>query len=124
MGLHRHFSCSSYDKKPVAPVVHVHNTVVCPPQPKQLPNPDPENFKILSSQTIGNWLIIKVNYPDCTNYEGNKILLYKYVTVEQLIAQGSIDPHFSNNCNFHSPVARFIPTDDGWRMACKIAQEM
>jgi hypothetical protein len=119
------FSHSSYDNKPNVPVVHVHNTVVCKPQP--LPNPNPRNFVIRRSLQIGrNWLLVEVNYPDCTNYEGNKILLYRGidrdVTLTALIAQGSLDPHFSNNPDFFSPFARFEPTDDGWNMAKELAR--
>jgi hypothetical protein len=114
MGMH-HFSSSSYDK-PTQPNVTVNVTL-----PK-LPNPNPKNFRILSYFTMGRYLVVKVNYPDCTNYEGDKVLLYRDTTLEGLEAQGSIDPHFSNNANFHSPIARFVPTVYGWRMACRLAR--
>ena len=42
------------------------------------------------------------------------------VTKEELIKQGKdvgIDPHFSDNKKYHSPIARFEPTDRGWEMA-------
>ncbi len=81
------------------------------------PNPNPRNYKILQHETVGDYLIVEIKYPDCTNYEGNKILLYRGITLKQLKAQGSIDPHFCNNPNFCSPIARFEPTDRGWQMA-------
>jgi hypothetical protein len=45
--------------------------------------------------------------------------------IEALKCQKIIDPHFSDNKNFYSPIARFVPTDDGWRMAeafCEVAK--
>lgn len=88
------------------------------------PNPNPTNFQIVASYQIAKFLIMKVNYPDCTNYEGNKILVYYDVTLKQLLDQKSIDPHFSNNPEKHSPVARFVPTDEGWMMAEDLANAL
>jgi len=81
------------------------------------PNPDPQNYQIVRSLKINDFLILKVNYPDCTTWEGNKILVYKGLDLKTLEQQKSLDPHFSNNSKKHSPVARFIPTDEGWNMA-------
>jgi hypothetical protein len=84
-------------------------------------NPDPENYKIIKSTYVKNYLIILINYPDCTNYEGNKILLFKNCLLENLRKQKIIDPHFSNNKKYYSPIARFEPTDAGWEMAVNAA---
>ena len=65
-----------------------------------------------------------INYPDCINYEGNKILVFEGINYIKLYSQGSIDPHFSNNENFHSPIARFEPTDKGWSMAVKLCENL
>jgi len=89
---------------------------------KQLPNPDPSNYKILREKSIGKYLLIVVNYPDCKNYEGNKILLYENVTMQQLTKQKLVDPHFSDNAKFYSPIARFEPTEKGWKMALKFIE--
>lgn len=86
------------------------------------PNPDPKNYRIMNFQRIGRFLIIEVNYPDCRNYEGNKILLYKDVLIDDLRNQGSIDPHFSDNKNMYSPIARFVPTNEGRELAVRLAQ--
>lgn len=64
--------------------------------PKKLPNPDPRNFEILRSVRVKSFTIVEINYPDCKNYEGNKIMVYE-ATVEELTAQGHLDPHFSNS---------------------------
>lgn len=80
------------------------------------PNPDPTNYQIVKAEEHGKYLIIKINYPNCTNYEGNKILVFK-ATLLELVNQKVIDPHFFNNKDFKSPIARFVPTDEGWGMA-------
>lgn len=111
-----HCSVSSYDTPEV--IERVVERIV----EKPLPNPNPERFTIINWHQNGNFLILLVNYPDCTNYEGNKILLYKGCYMEDLIGQGSIDPHFSNNPKKISPIARFVPTQAGWDMAVKLIE--
>ena len=114
MGINCFYSASSYDK----------NFAYIPASTQdKLPNPDPSNFKIIKSLVGGDllssrkFLILKVNYPDCKNYEGNKILVYENVTLEELLKQKTLDPHFSNSKEFYSPIARFEPTRKGWEMA-------
>lgn len=80
------------------------------------------NFKILQWKEIGSYLLVKIQYPDCKNYEGNKVLLYQNCTLDKLLRQPSIDPHFSDNKNFLSPIARFEPTEAGWSMGASIAE--
>jgi hypothetical protein len=84
------------------------------PEYKNLPMPDPNNYIIKRSFSKYGHLLIEINYPDCINYEGNKILLYKDTTLNELKEQKHIDPHFSENKKFKSPVARFEPTKFGW----------
>lgn len=118
------YSSSSYDK----------NKRVCPGikydesgfkqfrrKNKKLPNPDPKNFVIEQHYECGNYVVLLVKYPDCTNYEGKKILLYQDVDLKNLKKQKSLDPHFSENKKFHSPIARFQPTEEGWNLACGVA---
>jgi len=81
-----------------------------------VPVPDPGNYKIVRSKAMYGNLLVKIKYPDCTNYEGNKILLYRNTTLKQLKAQKYIDPHFMNSKRIKSPVARFEPTKAGWTM--------
>ena len=88
-----------------------------------LPNPDPKNYVIEKLQMIGDYLVVEITYPDCTNYEGRKILVYENVTAKQLRKQKSIDPHFASNKRFHSPIARFEPTEYGWELARKVVAE-
>lgn len=84
---------------------------------KPLPNPKPDNYQIIRHLERHNKLVIEIQYLDCTNYEGRKILYFENCTLKDLKWQKLIDPHFCENKDFHSPVARFEPTDKGWNMA-------
>jgi hypothetical protein len=81
-------------------------------------NPDPSNFVIIKSERINDYLLILINYPDCTNYEGNKILVYDKLFAFSNITK--IDPHFFDQND--SPIARFEPTDRGWKMAISFVE--
>jgi hypothetical protein len=86
-------------------------------------NPDPTKWSIIKSKNIGEFLIVLINYPNCTNYEGNKILIYdNSVTIEDLYKQKLIDPHFSNNKEYYSPICRFRPDKTGWKMAVSFCE--
>lgn len=79
------------------------------------------HYSIINHVQIDNYLLIQIKYHDCKNYEGNKILLYENCDITKLKNQLTIDPHFSDNKNFHSPIARFEPNVDGWNMGFVIA---
>ena len=80
-------------------------------------NPDPAKYTVNAAEESGEFLIVKIHYPNCTNFEGNKILVFKGVNLLTLINQKLIDPHFFKDKRYASPIARFIPTDEGWKMA-------
>ena len=82
-----------------------------------IPDPSPENYTILRHLNINRFLIIELKYDDFSNYEGRKILVFENITLEELTDQKYIDPHFSENKDFHSPIIRLEPTDRGWEMA-------
>jgi hypothetical protein len=88
---------------------------------EKLPNPDPANYEIQEAIQVGAFLVIKIKYPDCNNFEGQKILVYKDKTALDLLKQKFIDPHFFENKKVASPVARFVPTKEGWEMAIRFA---
>jgi hypothetical protein len=90
-------------------------------QTMSLPNPDSSNYKVIRHRRIKDKLVIEIQYLDCTNYEGRKILVFDKCVLKDLIQQGLIDPHFSESKDFKSPIARFIPTEKGWDMAMKFA---
>ena len=122
MGLGPKFSSDSYptEEKPLV--------VVVDREPAQkLPNPDPANYEILEDWACGDiceeyYLVVRIKYPDCINYEGEKILVYKDITLEELRNQKLIDPHFSDKKRFTSPIARFVPTQEGWNMAVQLCR--
>lgn len=89
----------------------------------QLPNPNPRNFSIRRVEMIGKYLIAKIHYPDCTNFEGMKILVYENLSIEQLSSLTFIDPHFCDG-DHPSPIARFTPTEDGWYHAVKLTKAL
>lgn len=107
------FSSSSYDYQPKV----INKNIV-----KYLPNPNPKNFTIKRFRQIGKYLITEINYHDSTNYEGNKILVFENYNIEKLKKRKSIDPHFSDNKKFKSPIARFEPTNKGWELAIKLCK--
>jgi len=88
-----------------------------PKKRRRLPNPEPDKFRILRHEQIGdNFVVVEVEYFGCTNYEGRKILVFNgrwgHVRKWKLM-----DPHFSHKAPEKSPIARFVPTDMGWQMA-------
>lgn len=88
-------------------------------------NPDPNNWKIVKAKEVGKYLILMMQYPDCTNYEGKKIMVFENITLVDLVNQKQIDPHFfPANKKVKSPIARFEPTDRGWVMAEAFANYM
>lgn len=89
-------------------------------------NPDPNNYKIIKAHENKGYLVLKINYPDCNNYEGNKILVFENTTLIELINQKIIDPHFfqDKSNKYISPIARFIPTENGWAMALSFVETL
>ena len=90
----------------------------------ELPNPNPKEFTIGSSITIGRFLVLTVLYKGVTTFEGKKILVFENTSSGDLIKQGSIDPHFSENKRYKSPIARFLPTAAGLQMALTFCRTM
>ena len=79
-------------------------------------NPDPQNYVIEKTTSIDTYTIAMIRYIGCTNYEGRKILVYINRTEEDIREAKALDPHFCDTCEI-SPIARFEPTNAGWRMA-------
>lgn len=92
--------------------------------PRPSGNPNPHRFKLLRIvRTDNGAVVVKIKYPDCTNYEGNKILVYESgEAFLELEKRGVIDPHFTSDSR--SPVARFEPTERGWSMAVEFAMKL
>lgn len=77
----------------------------------QTGNPRPDRFNILQSCQVGDYSIIRLVYPDCNNYEGEKLLVFK-CKLQDILDQGLIDPHFSDNTKYIHPIARFKPVEN------------
>jgi len=95
-------------------------------QPIKDINPKADNYKILHSVCVNGNLVLELEYPDCTNFEGRKILVYKKTTFLELMQtnKGLLDPHFHNEhkTKAKSPFARFVPTAEGWQLALAFAK--
>ena len=91
--------------------------------PVRMPNPDPNNFSIHAHFSMGGYVALMVKYPDCTNFEGNKIIVYKDVDLETLLRSRKLDPHFCDE-GHSSPIARFIPTETGWENAIEFIKSL
>ncbi len=81
------------------------------------PNPNPINWRLVDKYEFKNGSVLIVHYPDCTNFEGKKIMVYsgKYREKEEL------DPHFQES---GGPIARFRPDFDGLKMAINLAKSL
>jgi hypothetical protein len=83
-------------------------------------NPNKYRYSIVKSQQVGSSIVVQIHYPDCFNHKGNKILVYdnlnKFLKEHQ---NKCIDPHFLEKS--YSPIARFEPTERGWRLAVGFA---
>ena len=123
-------SASTFNNKSCSMFCHCSSTssVDRIPSFKVIPNPNPSNYEILSNQLIltrrHHYLILEIKYLDVNNFEGIKILVFRDVSLLMLEKQQDIDPHFSDNKQFHSPIARFIPTEEGMLMALEFCKSM
>jgi len=91
----------------------------------KIPMPDPKNYKILKAEQINKFLVLVIKYPNCTNYEGDKILVYEDVTINELTERSKkygLDPHFFDDKKYLTPIARFEPTDKGWEYAIRFCK--
>lgn len=82
-------------------------------------NPDVTRWHILKIETVNNHLILEVLYPNCTNFEGRKLMMFAHgVTLDMIVVQRTLDPHFAKAvAPPYFPVARFSPDANGWVMA-------
>ncbi len=82
--------------------------------------PNPTNFKILSLKQVGKYVVAEIQYPGCTNFEGEKICIFKNTTIDRVKSFTKIDPHFAEDGL--TPIARFIPTEEGYDMAVRFCE--
>jgi hypothetical protein len=99
------------------------------PRPPDPATPDADNFQVLDSKEIGSNLVLRVQYPSCSecSYEGIKLLVYRKCSLADAIRWTSIDPHFGDPTvkrlptDAPSPAARFPASDVGWADALTFA---
>lgn len=82
-------------------------------------NPDPERFNIIRTHAVGSYVCAMIDYVNCTNYEGKKIIVFEETTAGRVMDSVSIDPHFMEDGNV---IARFRPDDEGWDDAVSYIQ--
>ena len=77
---------------------------------KSLQDPDPAKFKILWLEQRGPYVFATIEYPNCVNYDGLKMLVFK-TTKDELQKRILIDPHFDESDP--TLIARVRPTNEG-----------
>lgn len=86
-------------------------------------DPDPSKFILENVVEYNGNAAVQIKYPNCTNYEGTKIIVYKNVNYKQLASLKEIDPHFVEG-NVIKPFARFEPTEEGWYAAINLLRRI
>lgn len=81
-------------------------------------NPSPYNFIINKIEFVGSLHLVEVIYPNCTNYEGKKILLIKD-DIKNI--KKRLDPHFNEDGKL---IARFQPTKKGWELGLELLNNL
>lgn len=81
--------------------------------------PDPFNFSIVKFEVVGGGTIVMAKYHGCKTYDGNKLILLRGNHNPSKFE--SLDPHFLEG---HTVVARFAPTDEGWKLASICAESL
>lgn len=79
-------------------------------------NPNPQNFEIICLSEVCGHSLALLSYPNCTNYEGRKLLFFRNVGNDIIKGMKSINPHFLKGKGIY-PFARFEPTEAGARAA-------
>lgn len=72
--------------------------------------PDPFKFTIVQKEIINGHSIVLAVYDGCVTFRGEKLMLIKGIVENP----ATLDPHFIED---HPVIARFKPTEQGWKMA-------
>ena len=93
-------------------------------RPKLDPNPDPRHYHVNKIYQFEKGYVMDIIYPNCTNYEGRKILVYLGNVEDHYVEfmRYGIDPHF---CEVpYAPFARFEPTEMGLELAIMLVKNL
>lgn len=86
-----------------------------------LGDPQPHRFTIKSCMNYGNITVARINYPDCQNFSGDKILVYQGDVVDKINKADVLDPHFLET--ELSPILRISPSKEGQDFLNKIVRQ-
>ena len=81
-------------------------------------DPNPQIFTIASKEIVNNNTLLLVHYPNCTTFNGLKLLLIQGLEYDEKF----LDPHLLGNN--HPVIARFEPNGQGWRIARICAENL
>lgn len=93
-------------------------------------SPDNSRFQVEEIEEVGNFLVMKVLYPNCAKcaYEGNKVMVFEGVTIKDAFRWRKLDPHFRKGAlpppinEAPPPIARFPASTQGWADAMAYAR--
>lgn len=87
--------------------------------------PDPSNYNIKDVFEYGDYKVLLVQYPNCTNFDGMKVIVSKCGMLD-LLRMKRLDPHFTKVVHKDSVpiIARFPPSDEGIEMAKDLASAL
>lgn len=96
----------------------------CPVGRGPAPDPQPSRWELIDIFCQKHSHVLRVRYPDATNYGGVKILVYNFSIATRPYdwEDRALDPHFQS-CH-PGPVARFEPNDIGWKRAMRLARDI
>ena len=84
--------------------------------------PNPKEFAIIQIKQINNHVVAKLQYPNCRNHNGLKILVWENTNLNDITMGSYIDPIMS--INDVKLIAEFIPTEYGWKLAEKFIENL
>ncbi len=93
------------------------------PPPVQTGNPNPYNFFVKKSFEHNRYVLVWIRYPDCHNFDGNKILLIDNQSkeYEKCLKNKKLDPHFLEENHI---IARFRPEEQYFSVGKALIYEM
>ena len=95
----------------------------------EAPNPNPTKYSIVNGEDYGEYCVAEIHYTGCTTFEGRKLLLLRCPSLNLLKKNPRLwsypkplDPHLLGGT--HPVMARFEPTEEGWKLARLCAKEL
>lgn len=81
------------------------------------PNPSYFTIQKIWENKKKKMVLAQIKYPNCTNFEGVKLILFSNTTRLNISATLKLDPHFLKTNNV---LARFRPNKEGLKLALSI----